>query len=248
MSGLFRAACSALDFAGFADLARDATLSKYEKIGFPDAYRAGFEAAIFADICSKLPRMNERSLTVLDIGPGCSDLPGMIIDRCRENGHALHLIDSAEMLALIPEQPFIERHVGLFPTCSRALSHLSGTVDIAICYSVFHYVFAEADVFAFVDTMREWLAPGGACLIGDIPNQSKRDRFFASEAGKAFHKAFTGPTPNRLDTLRLNHCVRRLTIRRSWRSFRAPAPQGSTPTSFRNPPTCRWQIGERTSF
>lgn len=185
-------AWSELDFAGFAHLAQNPKLSNYEKIGFPDAYRLGYEASIFADIRDKLPKLEERGMNVLEIGPGCSDLPRMIIDLCETNDHILHLIDSTEMLALLPEKSFIQRHPGSFPACSRALSFLAGTIDVIICYSVFHYVFIESDVFAFVDTIREWLAPGGACLIGDIPNQSKRDRFFASDDGRAFHRAFTG--------------------------------------------------------
>jgi hypothetical protein len=38
--------------------------------------------------------------------------------------------------------------------------------------------------------MLSLLAPGGRCLVGDIPNISRRKRFFASEAGVRFHKAF----------------------------------------------------------
>src|SRR5262245_33247687 len=87
-----------LNFAEFAKLARDETLSKYQKIGFPDSYRAGYEAAIFADLCVKLPRLNDRRLNVLDIGPGCSDLPQMLIELCRAQGHRLYLIDSEPML------------------------------------------------------------------------------------------------------------------------------------------------------
>jgi len=34
--------------------------------------------------------------------------------------------------------------------------------------------------------------PGGQLLLGDIPNQSKRKRFFASAAGVRHHQAFTG--------------------------------------------------------
>jgi len=88
----------ALDYAGFAELAKNDSLSKYERIGFPDSYRAGFEANIFADICAKLPRLNERGLTVLDIGPGCSDLPMMLIDLCGARGHRLCLVDSPQMI------------------------------------------------------------------------------------------------------------------------------------------------------
>ena len=182
----------ALDFAGFAKLADDDSLSKYERIGFPDSYRAGFEAKIFADICAKLPRLNERGLTVLDIGPGCSDLPTMLIELCGARGHRLCLVDSPQMLARLPDAPFIDKRPGLFPKCRDALADLRGTVAVMLCYSVLHYVFVDANVFDFVDVALELLAPGGELLIGDIPNASKRRRFFASEAGIAFHRAFTG--------------------------------------------------------
>jgi hypothetical protein len=182
----------ALDFAGFAKLAEDDSLSKYERIGFPDFYRSGFETKIFADICTKLPRLNERELTVLDIGPGCSDLPMMLIGHCRAQGHRLCLIDSPQMLARLPEAPFIDKRPGLFPKCRDALADLRGSVAVMLCYSVLHYVFVDANVFDFVDVALELLAPGGEFLIGDIPNASKRRRFFTSKAGIAFHRVFTG--------------------------------------------------------
>src|SRR5438445_13693360 len=72
-----------LDYEGFRRLAGDERLSDHEKIGFPPAYRDGFEAAIFADILSKLPRLTEaEGLRVVDIGPGCAGLPRMLIDLC----------------------------------------------------------------------------------------------------------------------------------------------------------------------
>jgi hypothetical protein len=183
---------SKLDFAGFARLARDESLSKYEKIGFPDAYRAGFEEAIFADIQSKLPRLGgERELKVLDIGPGCSDLPHMLIALCKAQNHRLYLIDSDEMLQQLPDAEFIEKRPGLFPRDSEIVSDLVGQIDVMICYSVLHYVFVDANPFNFVDLSVELLASGGEFLIGDIPNVSKRRRFFSSEAGVAFHRSFT---------------------------------------------------------
>jgi hypothetical protein len=182
----------ALDFAGFAKLAGESSLSKYEKIGFPDSYRAGFEKRIFADICAKLPRLDERKLKVLDIGPGCSDLPLMLIELCRGQGHRLCLVDSPEMLAQLPDAPFVDKRPGLFPDCAAALADLRGAVDVILCYSVLHYVFVDASVFDFIDVALDLLAPGGELLIGDIPNLSKRRRFFSSEAGIAFHRRFTG--------------------------------------------------------
>jgi hypothetical protein len=75
---------------------------------------------------------------------------------CRDKGHALTLIDSVEMLALLPGEP--------------------------------------CNVFAFFDACLELLADGGQLLIGDIPNQSMRKRFFSSASGVRFHQEFTGGT------------------------------------------------------
>src|SRR2546423_15723393 len=88
-----------LTFDDFRRLAGDDTLSPYEKIGFPDEYRAGAEAAIFGDITAKLGLDERCDGVVLDIGPGCSALPRMISALCSERGHRLILVDSAEMLA-----------------------------------------------------------------------------------------------------------------------------------------------------
>jgi hypothetical protein len=182
----------ALDYAGFAKLAGDERLSKYERIGFPDSYRQGFEEKIFADIFAKLPRLRERELNVLDIGPGCSDLPGMLIETCRRQGHRLYVVDSPQMLAQLPDAPFIEKRPGLFPTCRDELADVAGRIDVMLCYSVLHYIFVDANVFDFVDVSLDLLAGGGEFLIGDIPNISKRRRFFATERGIAYHRKFTG--------------------------------------------------------
>jgi hypothetical protein len=76
-----------LDFRGFAELAKDATLSKYEKIGFPDSYRAGYEEAIFSDVSAKLTNLQRAHQLALDIGPECSDLPATMIELCERQRH-----------------------------------------------------------------------------------------------------------------------------------------------------------------
>src|SRR5260221_11655784 len=96
-----------LTFADFKRMAQDDSLSRYEKIGFPDSYREGKEERIFADIRAKLTRLEGTPGLVFDIGPGCSELPFMLIDLCRQQGHQLVLIDSAEMLAQLPNEPWI---------------------------------------------------------------------------------------------------------------------------------------------
>lgn len=177
-------------FEDFRSLATDTSLSKYEKIGFPNAFRENKEALIFADILTKLPLLAEKGKTVLDIGPGCSDIPQMLIAVCEKNGHKLAFADSAEMLALLPEKDLIHKFAGFFPASAPAIENALGTVDMILCYSVFHYVYADTDYMAFIEACVSLLRGGGQMLLGDIPNLDKRNRFFASENGIAFHKRY----------------------------------------------------------
>lgn len=183
-----------IGFEDFRRLAQQPGLSKYERIGFPDSYRAGFEAEILRDILGKLTRLNGERQVVLDIGPGCSDLPSMLIAHCVARGHELHLIDSAEMLAHLPDGSGIHKHAALFPNTPGFVSAHQGRMDVVLCYSVLHYVLVDAAFFRFLDTALSLLAPGGQFLIGDIPNISKRKRFFASETGVRFHQEFMQTT------------------------------------------------------
>ena len=72
-------------------------------------------------------------------------------------------------------------------------------MDVVLIYSVLHYVYEDQPLFGFIDAALKLLAPGGEMLIGDIPNISKRKRFFDSDAGIDFHQAYTEsrqvPTP-----------------------------------------------------
>jgi hypothetical protein len=181
-----------LTFEDFRQLAGDESLSCYEKIGFPNSYRQGKERSIWLDILAKLPLLSERNKVVLDVGPGCSELPQMLVDICRQNGHTLLLVDSAEMLGHLPDEPFIRKYPGFYPNCPDLFDTYGGRVDVLLTYSVLHYVFVDTSIFGFLDASLELLAHGGEMLIGDIPNVSKRKRFFRSPEGIAYHRAFTG--------------------------------------------------------
>lgn len=183
---------ASLGFDDFRRMAKDPSLSAYEKIGFPNAYREGKEPAIWDDIRSKLHALSGKNKIVIDIGPGCSELPAMLIALCEAQDHRLVLVDSAEMLAQLPDRDFIEKHDAIFPDCPALLDRYRGRVDTLLCYSVLHYVVAEGDLWSFLDSALGLLADGGEILLGDIPNASMRARFFASAAGIAFHRAFTG--------------------------------------------------------
>ena len=63
-------------------------------------------------------------------------------------------------------------------------------IDVILTYSVLHYVFDEGNLFGFLDKSLGLLSEGGQMLIGDIPNISKRKRFFASPSGVRYHQKF----------------------------------------------------------
>ena len=127
---------------------------------------------------------------ILDIGPGCSDIASYLIEFCEARNHTLILIDSSEMLSLLPDSSHLRKVPAHFPDCPDLLAELKNRVDVILCYSVFHYIFREVNIFEFLDKSLSLLAPKGQFLIGDIPNISMRKRFFSSESGIAFHKSF----------------------------------------------------------
>jgi 2-polyprenyl-3-methyl-5-hydroxy-6-metoxy-1,4-benzoquinol methylase len=180
-----------LNYAKFRDLASNNSLSKYEKIGFPDSYRQGYEQFIFEDICSKVININKNNQSILDIGPGCSDLPKKIMDICTQNQHKLVFCDSEEMLEFHDNVPFLYKVSGMFPDNINDIKSIQQKYDVIICYSVFHYIFLDTNIWSFIDYSLSLLNSGGQFLIGDIPNNSKRKRFFSSNAGIKYHQEFT---------------------------------------------------------
>lgn len=177
-------------FEDFRTLATDGSLSKYERIGFPDSFREGKERLIFEDIRAKLPLLDQQGKTVLDIGPGCSDIPQMMHAHCEAHQHQWVVADSEEMLAHLPNAPFIHKIAGLFPHTAAEVKQQTGGVDVILCYSVFHYIYADTDYLGFIDASIALLNGGGQMLIGDIPNLDKRNRFFQSANGIAFHQQY----------------------------------------------------------
>ncbi len=182
-----------IGFEDFRSMAKDAALSRYEKVGFPDTYRAGKEKLIFQDMESKLPALQGDKSTIIDIGCGCSDIPRFLMERAEQKSQTLILIDSKEMLdQLSGESASVRKIAARYPDCPELFERYTGKTSAIIVYSVFQYIFAEADPFDFLDKSLTLLAPQGRMLIGDIPNVSMRKRFFESEAGLASHREFTG--------------------------------------------------------
>jgi hypothetical protein len=108
-------------------------------------------------------------------------------------GQHLVLVDSPEMLALLPDASHVTKIPGRFPQeCAAALAGAlpPAGADVVITYGVLQSVYFEANPFAFVDAVAALLAPGGAALVGDVANLSKLRRFLSSAAGRAFHRSY----------------------------------------------------------
>lgn len=179
-----------ITFESFKERAKNTSLSKYEKIGFPDAYRKGKELNIFNDIYSKL-KLDRSNIKILDIGCGCSDLVDLLIDNSARKNQVLILNDSEEMLDLVETKNLVQKIPGKFPDNFDALRTYYGQIDVIILYSVLHYITVDMNPFNFIDKALELLGVGGRFLIGDIQNISKRNRFFQSETGIKFHKEYS---------------------------------------------------------
>jgi len=181
-----------LTFDKFRELAASDQLSHHEKVGFPNEYREGKEETIFADMRRKLRALDGNNKTVLEIGPGCSQLPVMLAELCADKRHQVHFVDSQEMLQHLPAGDHIRKWPGRYPVVPELFEQLAGKVDVIIAYSVIQYVFAESNLWEFLDRSLSLLADGGEILFGDIPNITMRKRFFASAAGIRSHREFTG--------------------------------------------------------
>lgn len=181
-----------LDYAAFKKMAVDPNLLPHEKVGFPTEYRQGKEPLIWQDIQSKLTNLNLPHKLILDIGPGCSDLPKILLAHAQTKESKVILCDCQEMLSQLPNSLQIEKVEGPFPHCWHNLSKYLGAIDTILVYSVFHYVIGSQNRFTFFDRCLDSLAHQGQLLLGDLPNCSKRKRFFNSPAGIEFHKQYIG--------------------------------------------------------
>jgi 2-polyprenyl-3-methyl-5-hydroxy-6-metoxy-1,4-benzoquinol methylase len=180
-----------ISFDDFRSMAKDPSLSAIEKIGFPEAYRKNNEELILEDISSKLSNLNKPKQKILDIGSGCSKLTELLIDKSKILEHELILCDSEEMLELLENLDFVKKITGKFPYNIEKMTHLTETLDGILVYSVLQHVILEDSIFNFIDSSLALLKSGGQLLIGDIPNISKRERFFSSNAGIESHQKYT---------------------------------------------------------
>jgi 2-polyprenyl-3-methyl-5-hydroxy-6-metoxy-1,4-benzoquinol methylase len=175
-------------FEEYKERAKNPAFTLNEKCGAPEALRSGQSARIYADICSKLTVLTNPGVNLLDIGAGCSELAHYIIETTGRNGQSLTVIDSREMLSLLPDKSHLNKVEGPFPDCIHEIVQPLELFDAILSYSVVQTTFRDSNLFAFVDTAVQLLKDQGQLLIGDIPNATMRKRFMASLSGRVYHE------------------------------------------------------------
>ncbi len=172
-------------------LAKNPHITGYERVGFPSHYREGRDEFIVTDIINKLEFTNKSNGSFLDIGCGASPLTTLLLEKCHDYHINPVLNDSAEMLACVESKRPYQQVVGRFPQIwDDCMKKSPLGYDMILSYSVLQLVHTDGNIFDFLNAIISALKIGGYALIGDIPNQSKRKRFFSSDTGIAFHKEF----------------------------------------------------------
>jgi len=182
-----------LTYESMRKLAQDESLARCERVGFPRTYREGKESELWLDIISKLSNLQRTDQLFLDIGCGCSELVDTYLDYLKERQSFVVLSDSPEMLTKIAStNDQVEKIAGRFPENFSEIEKYRGSFDAILSYSVAQMVFEEGNLWSFLDSCLLLLKAQGQLLIGDLPNESKRSRFFSSDTGVKFHQAFKG--------------------------------------------------------
>ncbi len=89
------------------------------------------------------------------------------------------MVDSKEMLYLLPDEDHITNISGAFPDeTSDLLANYKGYFNLINSYSVLPVIFGYSCIFKFIDSTVSLLKSGGRLLLVDIGNISMRKRFF----------------------------------------------------------------------
>jgi 2-polyprenyl-3-methyl-5-hydroxy-6-metoxy-1,4-benzoquinol methylase len=146
-------------------------------------HQAAQEKLIVPDILAKLGITPADDC--LDIGCGTGNILIPVSFHCRRiTGN-----DNAKCLKVLAKRVAGLNNIGFLPGNFLDVK-TEDRFDKIIIYSVIQYLADEAELFSFIDKAVSLLNTGGKILIGDIPNKSKADRYYATEQGKAWLAEF----------------------------------------------------------
>lgn len=191
-----------LSFQDFEALAKRPGLQAFERVGFKAVHRKKTEKNIFPDLLKKIPLLNQKNKTVLEIGCGCSLPARALIAHCKKKKHRLVLVDTPGMLSRLPDHGFLKKVPHQFPHHPDFLKDHRKAFDIIIIYGVVHAIYEHQNVFTFLDRAVSLLKEGGHLFVGDMANVSKKRRFLSSQGGRRFHMRWAkGKPPPRIQWL-----------------------------------------------
>ncbi len=167
-----------VSFENYAARARQQI--SYTEMAGRHSFQQREEANIPADVARKLELDASDDLLEIGCGTGNIVLPlARLVRTATGLDHAASLQVLRRRLTdeniVLIEGNFLQ--VELQPRYSKVL-----------VYSVLQLLKDVEEAFQFLHRARQLLRPGGALLVGDIPNRDKRRRFQATERGQAFEK------------------------------------------------------------
>lgn len=186
----------------YSELAKRDDLNLASYAGRPNS--GHYEAKdILNDILHKIG--DKKIKRVLDIGCGCGDLTGSILEHAAREKWQLSLLDNEDVLnrmehhyASLLDQIEHEKISGAFPHHQIE----NNKYDLILVYSVLHYVDEPEH---FIQKAFDLLDTDGLLFVGDIPNLSQKGRFLMSDFGKKFDASYKGIPIDQLPTYDSHH-------------------------------------------
>jgi len=152
-------------------------LNNYTVIAGRYSFQEEAEKKILLDIIKKLNiDPNDKCL---DIGCGV----GNILIPMSFFVKSITGIDHESCIGKLKERLSDLKNINLIPGNFLDLM-LSDYFDKIVVYSVLHYLKNKDEVFEFMFKAVSLLVPGGKILFGDIPNESRKDRYLMTPQGK----------------------------------------------------------------
>ena len=141
-----------------------------EKLGFYNLHRNANEKIISEHIWFLLGYFNlNRSVKILDIGSGGSELSRQILNISNANDCNYIINDSEEIISQSVLKNYKNICTGRFPDVLNNLKKDYGSFDVILCYSVWHYIRNDNLVNVFFEAAKEILNGGGLIFLGDVP-------------------------------------------------------------------------------
>ena len=139
---------------------------------------------VIADVRSKLRLSGTESL--LDVGSGTGLLTLPLADHVRH----VWALDHEDVVARLAARAQGRANLTCLEGDFLAFDFGRQCFDRVLSYGVALCLPDLATVDAFVDKAVGLLRPGGLALIGDLPNQDRKERFLATDFGRHFDEEF----------------------------------------------------------